>query len=285
MYKRDHNWEDDFHHEGDGYVMVVRKPGAHRITVPPGYNFVDVYLGRSMANYKIAGRETIKSNTPPSTYVFLPANGEREIQAVRSGWSVQMIFGTEDLTNMLTSIFETREFEPGDWTAQEIHHAEDTSMVGIAQAIASVWRKRIAQPDEDQLDAVAKLLVMRLAYNLTAVTHANVRAKNQNASRFQAVLDHISQNLPERMSLDELAGIANLSPYHFARVFRDTMGHSPHQYIKLQRVAIAKQMLKKSDEPIATIAYDCGFSSQSHMTDVFKKTLGVTPGILRKNRE
>ncbi|WP_299654966.1 AraC family transcriptional regulator [uncultured Tateyamaria sp.] len=285
MHKRDHNWEDDFHHEGDGYTMVVRKPGAHRILIPAGYNFVDVYLGRSMTNYKIAGVETLSPNTPPSTYVFLPANGEREIHAVRSGWSVQMIFGTDDLTQMLQSIFEMRDTKPSAWTAHAIHHAEDASMVGIAQAIAGVWRKRLALPDRDQLDAAARLLVMRLAYNLTVVAHVNLRAKNQNASRFQAVLDHIAQNLPDRMSLDELASIANLSPYHFARVFRDTMGHSPHQYIKLQRVAVAKQMLKRSDEPIAAIAYDCGFSSQSHMTDVFKKTLGVTPGILRKNRE
>ncbi|MEM8655017.1 MAG: AraC family transcriptional regulator [Pseudomonadota bacterium] len=285
MHKRDHNWEDDFHFEGEGYVMVLRKPGAHRIIVPAGFNYLDVYLGRSMATYKIAGRETVTSNTPPSTFVFLPANGESEIQAVRSGWSVQMIFRNSELTNVLATVSDPAERAQNTVLRRPIYHDEDPSLVGIAQVVSSVWTKRIAAPNADQIDAAAKLMVMRLVHNLSVNDPGTATRATRNASRFQTVLDHIDENLSERMSLDELAALANLSSYHFARVFRETMGHSPHQYIKLQRVAVAKQMLKRSDEPIAAIAYDCGFSSQSHMTDVFKKTIGTTPGIVRKNRE
>lgn len=64
------------------------------MSVPKGDDFLDVHLGKSTASYAISGSEMRGEIAPPSTFVFLPAGDEQEILATRSGWSVQMTFGT-----------------------------------------------------------------------------------------------------------------------------------------------------------------------------------------------
>ncbi|MEM7545937.1 MAG: AraC family transcriptional regulator [Pseudomonadota bacterium] len=277
MYWRDHDALAGLHHAGDTYGLVVRPPGGCRITVPAGAHFIDIYLGKSKGSYEIAGLESFGRESPPSTFVFLPANGEREIQATRSGWSVQLSFAKDMITlpNKLLS-------EPGRLGLRAICHGEDEALIGLAQLLTGVWSDDIPEPEPAHLDAIVLLLITRASHHLL---RDDVRfPKTASASkRVQTVLDHVEHNLGEQLSLTDLADIAGVSPYHFARVFRKATGRSPHQYLIERRLARAKQRLKRSDDPIAAIAIDCGFGSQSHMTDVFGKILGTTPGAVRKN--
>lgn len=78
-------------------------------------------------------------------------------------------------------------------------------------------------------------------------------------------------------SLDQLAQIAHLSPYHLVRVFRQETGLPPHTYLTQVRIWHAKQQLQ-AGEPIAEVAAATGFSDQSHLTKRFKRIVGVTPG-------
>ena len=96
------------------------------------------------------------------------------------------------------------------------------------------------------------------------------------------IRDFIMSDLTRNLSLDDLAGVAGVSPFHFARAFKQATGLSPLQYVLEQRLSSAREALATSKSSLADIAYDVGFSSQAHMTDVFKKRLGVTPGRYRK---
>ncbi|MEL7444243.1 MAG: helix-turn-helix transcriptional regulator [Pseudomonadota bacterium] len=82
----------------------------------------------------------------------------------------------------------------------------------------------------------------------------------------------------------DLANIAGVPVSTFSRVFRETTGQTAYQYVLERRIARARQMLESREDPLAQIAYDVGFSSQAHMTDVFKKRIGITPGEYRKQR-
>ena len=82
--------------------------------------------------------------------------------------------------------------------------------------------------------------------------------------------------------LADLAAVAGLSPYHLQRAFRASRGVSPQAFVAARRVARAKALLRGRD-PIAAIAYACGFSSQSHLTRVFRAATGVTPGGYRQS--
>lgn len=95
------------------------------------------------------------------------------------------------------------------------------------------------------------------------------------------VLEYITDNLREQMTLQELASVANMSQSHFVRQFHEITGRTPHGYVREKRVDLAKRLLRESSMTTAEIALICGFSSQSHMTVVFKKWAGVTPGQFR----
>ena len=80
-----------------------------------------------------------------------------------------------------------------------------------------------------------------------------------------------------RLRISALAERANLSVFHFTRLFRDVMGLTPYQYLDQLRVAHACELLADGAAP-AAVAYACGFGDQSHLTKRFKRILGVTPG-------
>lgn len=95
--------------------------------------------------------------------------------------------------------------------------------------------------------------------------------------RARRIRDYIEQHLDQTLSLDHLAAEAGLSPWHFQRMFRASFGISPHAWVERRRVARAEAMLR-DQTPVAQVAVACGFSHQSHLTRVFTRARGTTPG-------
>ena len=83
------------------------------------------------------------------------------------------------------------------------------------------------------------------------------------------------------LMLPELALLAGLSEFHFARMFKQSMGMAPHQYVMNARLIRAEQLLKTTGMEITAIALECGFSSTSHFSNRFKSVRGMTPTALR----
>ena len=96
-------------------------------------------------------------------------------------------------------------------------------------------------------------------------------------SMLQQVKDYINEHLSQDLKLVELSAIAQLSPYHFLRLFKQRMGITPHQYILQQRIERAKNLLQHGELSTAEIALRTGFSDQSHLTRCFKRRFGITP--------
>jgi AraC family transcriptional regulator len=97
--------------------------------------------------------------------------------------------------------------------------------------------------------------------------------------------DLIDNDLTGDLSLSALAASVNLSKPHFVRLFRNTTGTSPHRYIVQMRTERARRMIQTSELPLAEIASEAGFASQSHLSRIFRRTYGVSPGDVRKQRE
>jgi AraC family transcriptional regulator len=95
------------------------------------------------------------------------------------------------------------------------------------------------------------------------------------------VIDLIESDLAEDLSLKVLSKAAGLSEYHFLRMFKQSTGYTPHQYIINQRIERAKELLKKTDMSITEIAYLLGFSTPAHFTHHFRRKTGVTPSEVR----
>ncbi|MBB4955020.1 AraC family transcriptional regulator [Agrobacterium vitis] len=94
------------------------------------------------------------------------------------------------------------------------------------------------------------------------------------------LIDYIETHLHLPITLQTLADIADLSPFHLQRMFQLSCGLSPHEWLLRRRLSKAKTLLATQD-PIAQIASACGFSSQSHMTRAFKEVTGCTPSVYR----
>lgn len=96
------------------------------------------------------------------------------------------------------------------------------------------------------------------------------------------VAAYVEANLADRLSLDAVAAVANLSPRHFLRLFKLSTGLSPHQYVIRARVERAKGLLVGGDLSLAGVAAACGFAHQQHLSRHFTRLVGVSPGRYRK---
>src|SRR6185436_19413981 len=90
-------------------------------------------------------------------------------------------------------------------------------------------------------------------------------------------VEYLQAHLGEDISLREIAAEAGLSPYHFARLFKESTSLTPHQYLIRCRVERGKGLLQVADNSIGDVALQVGFCDQSHFSAHFKRVYGVTP--------
>lgn len=134
-----------------------------------------------------------------------------------------------------------------------------------------------------------RLLTSSLAHEM--ISHAllnqvgqrhNLRLKGGLAPALRRVLgEYIEAHLSEPISLGQLATLAALSEYHFARMFRESFGVPPHRYLLARRLVRAQHLLKDTALPLGDVALACGFASASHFSNRFRSALGATPGEYR----
>jgi AraC family transcriptional regulator len=124
----------------------------------------------------------------------------------------------------------------------------------------------------------------KLVNNGRVTTRSRTRISS-NASlspkRLKRVLDYVESHLSERLTLADLAGVACLSRCYFSKSFKQAVGVGPHRYLVQQRLERAKVLMCSTNEPLARIAQETGFSDQSHLTLIFRCETGMTPGKYR----
>jgi AraC family transcriptional regulator len=102
--------------------------------------------------------------------------------------------------------------------------------------------------------------------------------------RLRRVLDYISAHLAEEITLADLARVAGLSTFHFARMFTLAIGVPPHRYVSRMRLENATAEIAAGRSPLAQIAFNARFSSQASFTRAFRRATGMTPGEYRRRR-
>jgi AraC-like DNA-binding protein len=95
-------------------------------------------------------------------------------------------------------------------------------------------------------------------------------------------LEYIEDNLGSKMAVRDMAEFVALSPSHFSRAFKQSLGSSPMAYVTARRVERAKLMVTSTRERLMDIALACGFSDQSHLTRSFRRVVGLSPGRWRR---
>lgn len=143
----------------------------------------------------------------------------------------------------------------------------------------------------DTASGMSTLYVDSLVFALvTRYLRQPVKAKRERGIGSQALLPHILKRVREKMeadpgadlTLESLATESGYSRAHFLRMFRAATGSTPHQYVLDLRLELAQRRLREPGSHIADVAVECGFSSQSHMTNLFQRRLQLTPASYRR---
>jgi AraC family transcriptional regulator len=101
------------------------------------------------------------------------------------------------------------------------------------------------------------------------------------ASKLQRTIAYILAHLEHKLSLTELAAVAQMSPAHFARLFKCATGQTPHQYVITCRMERAQHLLTETTLPLHEIGARVGYADQSHFTALFRQYVATTPKVHR----
>lgn len=157
---------------------------------------------------------------------------------------------------------------------------KDTVVLGLAMALLPA----LEAPLETNVLFVEQVVLAMMAHLAETYAGAPIPArKNGVLAPWQErrATELLAAGLHTSLSIGEVAQACNLSPDHFIRAFRATLGMSPHRWLMEYRVARAKDLLNQ-DVPLAEVAATCGFASLDRMTRVFSEMAGIAPDLWRR---
>ncbi|PZQ47545.1 MAG: AraC family transcriptional regulator [Rhodovulum sulfidophilum] len=166
---------------------------------------------------------------------------------------------------------------------EDVLRAEDPVITATVAAVADEARAR-ALGGPLYVEALARGLIVHLLRRYAAIERAeHDPPAGLSPARRRAIVDYVEANLGEALTLEAMAAELGLGPCAFARAFRRGFGVPPHAYVIARRVERARRMLVETTRPIKAIAAACGFADQAHLTRLFARELGTTPGALRRS--
>ena len=221
------------------------------------------------------------SSVAPDTILFNPARNYLWIRKRTSQKHCRMLLLTIDPTLV-------NRLDAGDVNIAELQFRQQigTEDQGVRLALVAIMQE-IETPGLNSRSYIDTLLIllltrlMRCASNF-ATPHRPTYVKGGLPNwRLKRALELLEANLTKTPSLAELAAPLGIHPTFFCRAFKQSTGLSPHRYLLAHRINRAKEMMKDQNRTLTEIALDCGFSSSSQLSVVFKRIAGVSPRIYR----
>jgi len=272
-------------------------------------------LSASTARYRTPGNAVITSGRiadfylldHPLTTITFPLRGKAKVEVKYAGRNFDYViapggfsilpgwgqFGallrqpveSLSLTVKPSNVVEIVEREHGSIPAQveflPTWHRKDPTIVDLGQAFAAFLRS----PYRRSLlyaESLWTQIVLKLLWSYSSLPNRHVpEFERLSDARVRRVIEFMQSSLAEDISLSELAEVASLSPNYFLNAFRKATGKTPHRYRTELRIERVKELLRNPRIPIIQIAISLGYSSQSHMTTVFRRVVGVTPAAYR----
>jgi AraC-like DNA-binding protein len=190
---------------------------------------------------------------------------------VDSSWTYRAVYADRDLMRQVTSEF---------CRDSAMVPAFGSDVVRDREVVSRLMRfhQLSERPGSSALERASYLLqalVLLVGRHTVSSEDARVPGREHRAVRLSR--EYLEEHAAQNVTLEGLAGIAGLSPFHLCRVFHGAVGMTPHAYQTQVRVRRAKSLLR-AGWPIAMVAAEVGFCDQAHLTRQFKRMVGLTPG-------
>lgn len=263
----------------DGLRLVQwRNDGGRMDYQRPGHHTLSVYLQGGRHTHLI---ETPRETGHPGCHCILPAEHESHWNVAGPLRFVHLYLSADAWADRVVRLLDA---EPRAITLAQRIFGEDATLADWAQGVAT----------RDWLDPAERLRIDTLSQ--AALDHLVLQAaqprKRQAAERSagglsstarRRVLEFVDAHLDNAdLSLPRLAAQANLSEFHFARMFRASMGCTVHDWVAARRLDRARALLRETALPLADIAAACGYAGASHLSRHVKAGTGATPGQFRR---
>jgi AraC family transcriptional regulator len=243
----------------------------------PGHHTLSVYLQGGTHTYLV---ETPRETGHPGCHCVLPAEHESRWNIAGPLRFVHLYLSSSTWADRVVRLLDA---EPRAITLEQRIFGEDATLAAWAQAVAG----------RDWADPAERLRIDALSH--AALDHLVLQAaqprQRQRAERSSGglsgtarrrVLAFVDAHLDSAdLTLPQLAAQAHLSEFHFARMFRVSMGCTVHDWVAARRLDRARALLRETALPLADIAAACGYASASHLTRHVKAATGATPGQFR----
>ncbi len=172
----------------------------------------------------------------------------------------------------------------GSNTAPRLRDVSGGQDPHLAHFLALIHQELTVEDGGNQLyvNGLAQSLAVHLIRNYASSDSVGDRQTALPGYKLRRVMAHLEDHLAEPFNLAELADIAEMSAFHFSRLFKKATGLSPSRYFIRQRIARAQKLLQETDLSIIRVGFAIGYSSPSHFSQVFKRETGGLPSQYRK---
>jgi AraC-like DNA-binding protein len=261
-------------------INVWRAPGFDGLLFYRGTNVTHTYprhwheelhLGAYGAGRGNLGIRGCSYRVATGDFVITPAGEVHENWVdTEEGCSFRSLYIDIKLLRRLAHQITGRDLAAPDFAGFKVNHLSTHQSFLRMHAVMESPDSRL-ECDESRLDFVRHLII-----GCSAARPAEIHTGSERAAvrRIRAFID---EHFADPISLDDLARIANLSPFHLHRVFTTETGIPPHAYQTQVRINRAKQWMREQ-VPLSHIAAAAGFADQSHLNRHFRRLVGLTPG-------
>lgn len=265
----------------DGIQLAAWSNKRDNITQYCNHHTLSLYIADGYESYHKTASGW-KNGGGPDRFCLMPKESE-SVWDIRDNLAFVHLYCTDEhLREVGEKVWDR---SPANFTLDEKTFSQDARITALYRQflLGCDWQQNANQLT---LSTASTLLLTHLVqhysnvqWQLPTVTGGLAPVALRN------VLEYIEAHLGEPLLLCDLAAQVSLSEYHFARMFRQSMGVAPHQFVMQRRMARAKALLLSSNQSLTDIALACGFNSASHFSNRFKAAKGITPSQLRATQK